>query len=181
MVRSLFSVLWLCALAIACVSGGDGARGGNGDGAGNGGPGGPGGPNGAGGATANGGGAANLGGAAISGAGVPGSGGAVVGNGGAAVTGGSPAGGGDGPGPLCGAAQPPANKGRCTAGATVAKGSALTIHDFEDPGPDSDYLGVFFGDGRSGKWFDSHDVTSLPVVTMAAEATTGFSSRWNDG
>ena len=55
----------------------------------------------------------------------------------------------------------------------VAKGSALTIHDFEDPGPDSDYLGVFFGDGRSGKWFDSHDATAMPVVTMAAEATSG--------
>jgi hypothetical protein len=95
----------------------------------------------------------------------------MVGTGGAGVAGLNGTGGDTGP--LCGAAQPPANKGRCSAGALVAKGSAVMIHDFEDPGPDSDYLGVFFGDGRSGKWFDSHDVSAMPLVTMAAEASTG--------
>jgi predicted chitinase len=34
-------------------------------------------------------------------------------------------------------------------------------------------LGVFFGDGRSGKWFDSHDLTQMPTVTMTVDATTG--------
>jgi len=82
---------------------------------------------------------------------------------------------GTGPTQLCSTGAVPVGSGRCTTGKTVAKGSAIMIHDFEDPGSDPplDYLGIFFGDGRSGRWFDSHDTTSSPTVSMAAEATSG--------
>ncbi|HVY31805.1 MAG TPA: chitinase [Polyangiaceae bacterium] len=171
MVRRLFSVLMVAAIAIACgTSNGDGARNGNGT------------PNSAAGAgviyagngqVISGGGAAPVGGAGVVvGGGAAPVGGSAVATGGAAMSGGN-GGAGGGPGPLCGGPAIPAMKGRCQAGAVVAKGSALMIHDFEDPGPDNDYLGVFFGDGRSGKWFDSHDLTNKPVVTMAVEPTTG--------
>jgi predicted chitinase len=177
MVRRLFTVLVVCMLGAACASNAEGPRsepGAGGSGAAAGPPI----------ITGNqAGSAVSVGGSvpiATGGAGVIGTagstvvgtgGGTVVGTGGGTVVG-SAGSGGTGM-PLCGAAQPPANRGRCTAGTVVAKGSALMIHDFEDPGPDSDYLGVFFGDGRSGKWFDSHDTTTMPVVAMAAEASTG--------
>ena len=79
------------------------------------------------------------------------------------------------PGPLCSTGAVPVGNGRCATGKIVAKGSAIMIHDFEDPGADvpMDYLGVFFGDGRSGRWFDSHDLTLKPVVSMLAEPTSG--------
>jgi predicted chitinase len=172
MVRGLFSVLFAAAVAVACVTGTDGARSDTG------------GPTGSSGASVTAGGSAPVGtfggasvattgGASISGAGVPGGGATVVGTGGGVVgSAGTPGAGGTG-GPLCGGPAIPANKGRCSTGVVVAKGSALMIHDFEDPGPDNDYLGVFFGDGRSGKWFDSHDLTNKPVITMTADATTG--------
>ena len=79
------------------------------------------------------------------------------------------------PGPLCSTGAIPVGNGRCATNKTIAKGSAIMIHDFEDPGADApmDYLGVFFGDGRSGRWFDSHDLTLKPAVSMLAEATSG--------
>jgi predicted chitinase len=69
----------------------------------------------------------------------------------------------------------PVGSGRCATMKTTAKGSAIMIHDFEDPGADvpMDYLGVFFGDGRSGRWFDSHNMTANAVVSMLAEPSTG--------
>lgn len=172
MVRSLFSALLVAAVAVACSSAeSDGPR--------------SGGPNQAGSAGV---GVAGSGIVGTGGTGVVGTGGtSVVGTGGAVATGGTGVvgtggttttvggmtGAGGSTGPLCGGPAIPANKGRCQAGAVVAKGSAIMIHDFEDEGPDKDYLGVFFGDGRSGKWFDSHDTTMMPAITMAAEATTG--------
>jgi predicted chitinase len=75
--------------------------------------------------------------------------------------------------PLCGGPAIPANKGRCMTGKIVAKGSALMIHDFEEPGMKNDYMGIFFGDGRAGTWADLHAPNNAAVVTMAAEATTG--------
>ncbi len=85
------------------------------------------------------------------------------------------AGAGGMPGPVCSTGAVPVGSGRCTTGKTIAKGSAIMIHDFEDPGADTpmDYLGVFFGDGRSGRWFDSHNMTANAVVSLLAEPTTG--------
>ncbi|HEX2877716.1 MAG TPA: chitinase [Polyangiaceae bacterium] len=170
MVRGLSAVLFASFVMAACVVGEDGSRdGGAANGAGTtsttvGG-------NGV--VVGNFGGAATTGGAStVPGAAVPGTGGSVISGGGVSTAGGTPGAGGS-TGPLCGGPAIPANKGRCSTGVVAAKGSALMIHDFEDPGPDNDYLGVFFGDGRSGKWFDSHDLTSMPAITMAAEATTG--------
>lgn len=174
MVRRLFSVLVLTAIAVACGSGTDGPRtGGNnpqpqpsnmaGSGlatAGNG-------------VVVGTGGVSSNGGAPVVGAGAPAGGGSVVGTGGMTATAGSQGTAGTSTGPLCGGPAIPTNKGRCSSGVVTAKGSALMIHDFEDAGPDNDYLGVFFGDGRSGKWFDSHDVTSKPAIIMAVESTTG--------
>lgn len=175
MVRRLFSVLVVAAIAVACSSGGsDGARPGGGNNNNNN-VAGSGVTIGGNGQVIGGGGAAPVGGSGVvgtGGSGVVGTGGANVGTGGAGTSGGM-SGGGGGAGPLCGGPAIPANKGRCSASVVTAKGSALMIHDFEDPGPDNDYLGVFFGDGRSGKWFDSHDLTNKPAVTMAAEPTTG--------
>lgn len=162
MVRRMFSFLLVVLLAVACGTSAEGPRGGSGPGGG--------------GVTSATGGDGNFGGAAnaagvVGAGGPPGSGGSVIAGGGADVAG--SANGGGMTGGLCGAASVPTGKGRCASGVVVAKGSALTIHDFESPGPDNDYLGVFFGDGRSGKWFDSHDQTLMPAVTMAVEPTTG--------
>ena len=85
------------------------------------------------------------GGVGTNGAGVPGAGGNVVSTGGLVASAGTPAAGGS-TGPLCGGPAIPANKGRCSTSVVTAKGSALMIHDFEDAGPDNDYLGVFFGE-----------------------------------
>jgi predicted chitinase len=176
MVRRLFSVLFAAAIAVACVSGTgtDGARPDSGGGTGPLGSSGVGVVNGGGTTNVVGtGGAATNGGAGITYAGNNPSGGTtIVSTGGVTATAGTTGAGGTA-GPLCGGPAIPADKGRCNTGIVVAKGSALTIDDFEDPGPDNDYLGVFFGDGRSGKWFDSHDLTHMPVVTMAPEASTG--------
>lgn len=162
MVRGLFSVLFGSAIAVACVSGTPGADSGpDGSGAST--------TAGVNGVVGNVAGATPTGGATLAGAGVPGAGGNGVGTGGAGTTAGATGVGG----PLCGGPAIPVNKGRCSTSVVAAKGSALMIHDFEDAGPDNDYLGIFFGDGRSGKWFDSHDLTTKPVITMAAEATTG--------
>ena len=169
MVRRLFSVLLALAgfagFAACTVSGEDGSRSGdggpNGNAAGSGYTVGGNGVIGTGGATPVGGASVTTGGSNATAGGIS--------TGGATATAGS-AGAGGGPGPLCGGPAIPANKGRCSTGIVVAKGSALMIHDFEDPGPDNDYLGVFFGDGRSGKWFDSHDLTNKPTITMTAAA-----------
>ncbi len=169
MVRRLFSVLFVGAIAVACSSESEGPRGGNGQnntaGTGIG-------VAGTGVVGTGGTGVVGTGGTGVGTAGVATGGTSVVGTGGAMTTGGMVGTGGTG-GPLCGGPAIPANKGRCQSGAVVGKGSALMIHDFEDEGPDKDYLGVFFGDGRSGKWFDSHDLTMMPAITMAAETTSG--------
>jgi len=176
MVRRLFSVVFAAAIAVACVTGtgSDGPRPANG-GAGPQGSSGVGIINGGGTTNVVGtGGAATNGGAGVIYAGNPNGGTSIIVNptGGATAVAGS-AGAGGGPGPLCGGPAIPADKGRCNTGVVVAKGSALMVDDFEDPGVDNDYMAVFFGDGRSGKWFDSHDLTHMPVVTMAPEASTG--------
>ncbi len=167
--------LGLGAALVACGSTSDDSRTGN-----------PGTPNGG---AVTGAGSAGIGGAPPVGGGAPGSGGVPfpgggappVGGGSGPVPGGGAAGvtgiGGSGgaPPPLCSTGAVPVGNGRCAANKTIAKGSAIMIHDFEDPGADTpmDYLGVFFGDGRSGRWFDSHDLTLKPTVSMLAEPTTG--------
>lgn len=169
MVRGLFSVFCAAAIAIACVGGADGPRDAGAGPNGNAGSGSTAGVNNALGGSAG----VVTNGGAVAMAGLPGGGATTtVGTGGAGTVAGTSGAGGS-TGPLCGGPAIPTNKGRCSAGVVTAKGSALMIHDFEDPGPDNDYLGIFFGDGRSGKWFDSHDVTTKPVVTLAAEPSTG--------
>jgi len=178
MVRRLLQILFAAAIAVACGTGTDAPRANNGGGAGPQGTSGQGIPISGGGTTGVVGGAATTGatattgGVAMSGAGTSSGGSTVVGGGGVPAGAGT-TGTGGAPGPLCGGPAIPADKGRCNTGVVVAKGSALMIDDFEDPGADNDYMGVFFGDGRSGKWFDSHDLTKTPVVTMLPEASTG--------
>lgn len=166
MVRALFSVSFAAALTLACSSS---SNGGSGDAPSN-----ASGNTSTAGASGSVGGASNVGGAGVAGVSNVGGASTAAGSGGLSSTAGESTTGGTGP--LCGGPAIPVNKGRCSSGVVVAKGSALTIHDFEEPGPDNDYLGVFFGDGRSGKWFDSHDMTNKPAITMAAEATSGGSA-----
>jgi predicted chitinase len=173
MVRSLFAILLIAAAAVgtaACSSTDDGARGNEGSTGNNN----TGATNPGGGIPGTGGAQNPAGGNNPTGGGVTSSGngaGGVSSSAGASVVGGNGAGGTGMP--LCGGPAIPANKGRCMTGKVVAKGSALMIHDFEEPGEKNDYMGIFFGDGRAGTWADLHDTAAAATVTMAAEATTG--------
>ncbi len=113
------------------------------------------------------------GGAPAGGGNLAGSGGVSSGLGGAAP--GTAGAAGAAPMALCATGAVPVGNGRCAANKTIAKGSAIMIHDFEDPGSDTpkDYLGIFFGDGRSGRWFDSHDTAAKAAVSLLAEPTNG--------
>jgi predicted chitinase len=112
------------------------------------------------------------------GGGAPGLGGAGTLPGGGAssgTAGGTAMGGAGAPTVLCSTGAVSVGSGRCATMKTIATGSAIMIHDFEDPGSDPplDYLGIFFGDGRSGRWFDSHDTVGAATVSMLAEPATG--------
>jgi len=86
---------------------------------------------------------------------------------------------------VCGAGVTPMGIGRCAtprvppnpAGYVVAKGTALTIANFEDvlvTAP-TDHNTIFFGDGRAGNFIDIHDKTLGAAITMTVEQTPGVS------
>jgi predicted chitinase len=102
-----------------------------------------------------------------------GTGGDVAGSGGSGTGGSTGTGGGNSTDMTCGAGVTPVGIGRCATGLVVAKGTALTIHNFEEPGEMNDYEGVFFADGRSGKWFagDSNNNSGIKKVETVVGPT----------
>jgi hypothetical protein len=103
-------------------------------------------------------------------------------------TGGSGAGGAppkDGGGPVviidagktgdttCGAGVTPMGIGRCSNAPKyiVAKGTALTIANFEDPGPNNDHNTIFFGDGRAGNFINLN--SGIGTYNMVVAQTAG--------
>jgi len=75
---------------------------------------------------------------------------------------------------VCGAGVTPAGIGRCANAPKyiVAKGTALTIANFEDLGPNNDHNTIFFGDGRAGNFIDLHELTT-GTFAMAIAQTAG--------
>jgi predicted chitinase len=78
----------------------------------------------------------------------------------------------------CGKDVTPMGIGRCATvgpmGRVVGAGTALTIHNFEEPGTTSDYLGLFFADGRAGTWF-KFDAGGMGVMKVdMTSGTTGM-------
>jgi hypothetical protein len=75
----------------------------------------------------------------------------------------------------CGAGVTPMGIGRCANAPKylVAKGTAITIANFEDLGPNSDHNTIFFGDGRSGNFIDLHAQTTGANITMTIAQTPG--------
>jgi len=75
---------------------------------------------------------------------------------------------------VCGAGVTPVGIGRCaTSKYVIAKGTALTIANFEDPGPKADHNTIFYGDGRAGNFIDLHASTTGAVITMKTEHVPG--------
>jgi predicted chitinase len=73
----------------------------------------------------------------------------------------------------CGADVTPLGSGRCGTSKETALGTALTVHNFEDPGEANDHLAAFFADKRAGEWWEAHYPDNGGTATMAVEATTG--------
>jgi hypothetical protein len=114
----------------------------------------------------------------------PATGGPVTTGGGATGSGGSGAGGASNDGGIvsdagktgdttCGAGVTPMGIGRCANAPKyiVAKGTALTIANFEDPGPNNDHNTIFFGDGRAGNFINLKG-TNTATMTVAQTAGT---------
>jgi len=181
--RSLRTLVWsipvVTMIAAACSDQGESAGAsrpsssstGSGSGATGGGPSGPGTTNGAGGATS---GTNPMTGTTTT----SGTGGGVIGSGGAAS---KDAGtiivtddGGKFGDTVCGAGVTPIGIGRCANAPKyiVAKGTALTIANFEDLGPNNDHNTIFFGDGRAGNFINLHDLTT-GTFTMVIAQTAG--------
>jgi predicted chitinase len=81
----------------------------------------------------------------------------------------------------CGAGVTPQGIGRCSNAPKyiVAKGTALTIANFEDPGPNNDHNTIFFGDGRSGNFINLHDgTTGSFTMTIAQTAGVAGAQSW---
>ncbi|HET6283108.1 MAG TPA: chitinase [Polyangia bacterium] len=115
-----------------------------------------------------------------------GSGGSGQGSGGAGGSGSGGAAGADAGGPVdvppgftmdktCGKDVTPMGTGRCATvgpmGRVTGAGTALTIHNFEEPGLANDYLGLFFADGRAGTWF-KFDAGGMGVMKVDTTAGT---------
>jgi Chitinase class I len=111
------------------------------------------------------------GGGGTSGTGGSGAGGAPPKDGGVVVVDGGKSG-----DTTCGAGVTPSGIGRCSNAPKyiVAKGTALTIANFEDAGPNQDHNTIFFGDGRAGNFIN---LQGGGTATMTIAQTTGTAGQ----
>lgn len=75
----------------------------------------------------------------------------------------------------CGAGVAPVGSGRCSTSLVTAQGTALTLHNFEEPGENSNYLAAFFADGRAGEWWEAHFPDNGATASLAVEPSVGAS------